>query len=102
MNYQIETRDKVGKFINNLDKPKKARIDRIYDLFERYGTYLPSKYLKKIAEGVWELRPGDVRLFLTIKGNKGFVVHGIIKKKQKIPKKDLDLAIQRIKEENIK
>jgi len=57
-----------------------------------------SKYLKKIAKNVWELRPGNIRLFLTIKGNQGYIVHGIYKKTQKTPKKDLDLAIKRIKE----
>jgi len=54
--------------------------------------------LKKVSSDVWELRPGDVRLFLKIKGNKGFVIHGIYKKSQKIPKKELDLAIRRAKE----
>lgn len=38
------------------------------------------------------------RLFLTIIGNKGYVVHGIYKKSQKTPKKDLELSIKRIKE----
>lgn len=98
MNYQINTGDKVSEFIESLDKVKRARVDRLYDLFELYGTYLPSKYLKKIAKEVWELRPGDVRLFMTIRGNTGFVVHGIFKKTQKTPKRDLDLAIKRIKE----
>lgn len=99
MNFQIQTGDKANKFIESLDKARRARVDRLYDLFEIYGTYLPSKYLKKIAREVWELRPGDVRLFLAIKGNKGFVVHGILKKTQKTPKKDLGLAIKRIKED---
>lgn len=102
MNFQISTDKRVWKFINDLDKIKRARVDRIYDLFEIYGTYLPSKYLKKITKEVWELRPGDLRLFLTIRGSKGFVVHAIFKKTQKTPKKDLELAIQRIKEESIK
>jgi phage-related protein len=70
----------------------------LYDLFEDYGQDLPTRYLKKISKDVWELRPGDVRLFLTIKGNKGFVVHGIRKKSQKTPKKDLDLAAKRARE----
>ena len=63
------------------------------------GLFLPARYLKKIAKKVWELRPGDIRLFLTIKNNKAFVIHGIRKKSQKTPKKDLKLAIKRIKEE---
>ncbi len=98
MSYQINTGAKVSEFVESLDKAKRARVDRLYDLFELYGRYLPSKYLKKIAKEVWELRPGDVRLFMTIRGNTGFVVHGIFKKTQKTPKRDLDLAIKRIKE----
>jgi len=97
MSYKIITFFKVEDFIESLDNIRKARIDRIYYLFEEYGRFLPSKYLKKIAKDVWELRPGDVRLFLTIRGNKGYVVHGICKKSQKISKKDLEVAIRRIK-----
>lgn len=102
MNFQINTDKRVWKFIEDLDKIRRARVDRIYDLFETYGTYLPGKYLKKIAKEVWELRPGDIRLFLTIRGNKGFVVHAIFKRAQKTPRKDLELAIRRIKEEPLK
>ncbi len=97
--YEIVTHVKVKKFIENLDNTRQARIDRFYELFEEYGVFLPARYLKKVAKNVWELRPGDVRLFLTIKGNKGFVIHGIRKKGQKLPKKELSLAIKRIKEE---
>lgn len=98
MSYQIITGNKAKDFIENLDKVRRARVDRIYDLFEVYGAYMPSKYIKKIARDIWELRPGDVRLFLTIRGNEGYVVHGILKKTQKTPKQDLALAIRRIKE----
>lgn len=97
-NYQIITDNKAIDFIQDLDKVRRSRIDRIYDLFEIYGTLLPGKYLKKIAKNVWELRPGDVRLFLTLRGNKGIIVHGILKKTQKTPKQDLNLAMKRIKE----
>lgn len=97
--YEIVTHVKAKRFIENLDKNRRARIDRFYDLFEIYGVSLPNRYLKKIAQDVWELRPGDIRLFLRIKGNKGFVVHGIRKKSRKLPKRDLDLAIKRIKKE---
>ncbi len=97
--YILITYHKARKFIASLDKARKARIDRIYYLFEEYGFNLPDKYLRKLTNNVWELRPGDVRLFLTIKGNQGFIVHAIRKKTQKTPKKDLALAIKRIKEE---
>lgn len=97
--FEIVTLNKAKDFIDSLDKIRKARVDRFYYLFEDYGFNLPDKYLRKVKGDIWELRPGNVRLFLTIKGTTGFVVHAILKKSQKIPKKDLDLAIKRAKEE---
>lgn len=97
--YRIITHVKAKEFIQSLDNQRRARVDRVYYLFEEYGRFLPSKYLKKLSGEVWELRPGDIRLFLSIRGTTGIVVHGIYKKSQKTPKKDLDLAIKRIKEQ---
>ncbi len=94
----IITQAKAKEFIDSLDKERRARVDRAYFLFERYGTFLPTKYLKKLTKDIWELRPGDIRLFLGIKGNKACVVHGIYKKTQKTPKRDLELSVKRIKE----
>jgi mRNA-degrading endonuclease RelE of RelBE toxin-antitoxin system len=65
--FKIITFSGVNKFIDSLDKGRQARVDRIYFLFEEYGPFLPGKYLKKLIRDVWELRPGDVRLFLHIK-----------------------------------
>lgn len=96
--YQIVTHYRVRQFIDKLDRSDRARVDRLYDLFEIYGTYLPSKYLKKVAKSIWELRPGKIRLFLTMKDNEALVVHGIYKKTQKTPKRDLELAVKRVKE----
>lgn len=97
--YSITTRHKAKEFIESLDKQRRARVDRIYYLFEEYGVTLPGKYLKKIDKEVWELRPGDIRLFLGIRGTTGVIVHAIFKKTQKTPKQDLELAKKRIKEE---
>ena len=99
--YIIDTLKQAEEFIDSLDKARRGRVDRFYYLFEEYGFNLPSNYLKKLNKDVWELRPGDVRLFLTIRGNRGIVVHGIYKKSQKTPKKDLDLAIERTKREDL-
>lgn len=96
--YTIITSVKTKEFIKTLDKQRRARIDRIYYLFEEYGRFLPNKYLKKLTSKVWELRPGDVRLFLAIKNNKGIIVHGVRKKTQKAKKQDINLAEKRIRE----
>lgn len=94
--YSLFIHWKAKEFIDSLDKARRARIDRIFFLFAEYGQYLPSKYLKKIDKELWELRPGDVRLFLDITGNKGVVIHGILKKSQKTPKQDIKLAKKRL------
>lgn len=86
-------------FINSLDKSRRAKVDKIYYLFEDYGFYLPGKYLKKLTKLVWELRPGDVRLLLHVKENVGYIVHAFLKKTQKTSKRDLKLAVDRIKRE---
>lgn len=96
--YSLVVHSKAKEFIEKLDKTQKARVDRLYSLFEQYGPLLPNKYLKKIGQRVWELRPGDTRLFLTIISNRAYIVHGMFKKTQKTPKKKLDVAIKRIKE----
>lgn len=85
------------KFIAKQEKKHRAAIDRILDLFDGYGTYLPNKYLKKISKTIWELRPGEIRLLLGIIGNIGIVVHGLKKKTNKLPRRDIKLAEQRFK-----
>lgn len=96
--FVIETSLGAIDFIKILSKNDRSRVDRYYYLFEEYGMFLPSKYLKKISHGLWELRPGRIRLFLTIVGNKGTIVHGIYKKTNKTPKRDIELSIKRIKQ----
>ncbi|OGG14066.1 hypothetical protein A3D77_00980 [Candidatus Gottesmanbacteria bacterium RIFCSPHIGHO2_02_FULL_39_11] len=94
----IVTEEKVQAFLNQLDRIRRARVDRYYTLLENYGWSLPSKYLKKISAEIWELRPGDIRIFMRKKENKAYAVHAIIKKTQKTSLRDLQTAIQRGKE----
>lgn len=69
--FTITTYEKAKEFVEFLDKQRKARVDRIYYLFEEYGKFLPNKYLKKLTSKIWELRPGDVRLFFRYKRESG-------------------------------
>lgn len=97
MLYTIFVTDEAREFIKSLDGQKTAKTHKIYSLFEEYGRFLPAKYLKKLSGEVWELRPGDIRLFLAIRGNKAIIVHGILKKSQKTPKHEFETAERRIK-----
>jgi phage-related protein len=55
--------------------------------------------VRHIGSGVWEvrckLRNGIARVLFVMEGNSMVLIHGFIKKDQKIPKADLDLAKDR-------
>ena len=53
--------------------------------------------VRKMESNLWEVRSklgnGNIsRVFFTVKGSKLNLLHGFIKKSQKTPKKDIDLA----------
>lgn len=86
----------VVRFVNNLDYQDSSRLDRTRKFFEECGFEIGPKYIKKVSPlGIWELRAGNIRLFLYIKGNKAYGVHIIYKKSQKLPRKDIVLAEKR-------
>mgnify|MGYP001570674075 CR=1 FL=1 len=89
----------VQVFIESLDIYAQARLDRVRKLFEEYGFQIGSKYIKKITKsGVWELRAGNVRLFLCFRGSRAYGIHIILKKSQKLSKQDIDIAEKRNKQ----
>lgn len=90
--------DRVEKFILGLEVSDQNKVVRYFEHFKEYSFNLPPKYLKKIGDGVWELRPGRIRIFLYIEGDKAIAVHGIVKQRQRISKRDLDLINARIRE----
>lgn len=85
----------VSNFIRKLDVSDSGRLAKTKEFFENYGFQIGSKYIKKIRGNLWELRAGKIRLFLCIKDNTVFGVHIIYKKSQKLPKKDIKLAVRR-------
>lgn len=62
---------------------------------------LGQPYLKQLTgvKKLWELRAERYRIFLTpLKQKNILLIHAIIKKTQKTPKKELKLAVKRLKE----
>ena len=99
--------DKNGKsetwdFIDNLrikaQKSKDARIQYkqivfYLELLEQHGTNLPSTYTKHIEEDIWELRPGNNRIFYFYSDEKSFVLlHSFRKKPPKPPRRQIEKA----------
>lgn len=97
--YNEQVRDSIA----NLPKLLKARCIALLDRMENHGPNLGPPHTESIGEGLFELRikaqEGIARVFFcTLVGQKIVLLHSFIKKTQKIPKKDLDIAKERLKE----
>ena len=77
---------------------KDARIQHkqiVYciELLQKNGTRLPENITKHITDNIWELRPGDNRIFYFFCQNNTFVLlHHFRKKTQKTPQREIDRA----------
>ena len=113
MKYNVEMYEKVDskvpvlEFILKLQPKQQAKIYREIDLLEKFGNELHFPHVDTVKgdkyNGLWELRiefaSNIFRIFYFFpKENLAILLHGIVKKKQKTPKKELDVALERMKE----
>lgn len=89
---------RVDKEIRSLEKIDNSRVVHIIELFKQYGFGLPERYLKKLMTNLWELRRGRWRLLFGMTGEDSVIVNVFLKQTQKTPKREIDLAMQRLKE----
>jgi len=91
----------LGKFIGSLEKSTVARVLHSIGLLEKFGNKLYFPHTKKVSPDLFELRihgKQEIRIFYTFHKCKIFLLHGFRKKSQKIPKKDIRIAIQKLKD----
>lgn len=63
------------------------------ELLKNNGTYLPENITKHLDDGIWELRPGNNRIFYFFFDNDTFVLlHHFRKKTRKTPKREIEKA----------
>jgi phage-related protein len=66
----------------------------------QFGWPLGMPLIKKVESGIWEVRSnisqGIARMLFTLAGNSIVLLHGFVKKSQKIPAGELTLARQRL------
>ena len=108
MNYEIifyereNGKSEIWDFLEELRqkslKNKNARIQYkqilLYiELLQNNGILLPSNITKHIEDNIWELRPGNNRIFYFYFDNDSFVLlHSFRKKTQKTPKREITKA----------
>lgn len=93
---------KVVDFIRELNRKaytnKESRINfnkvvAYLDLLEEFGTRIGEPVTKHLDGEIWELRPIRNRLlYAYYKDNKFIILHHFIKKTQKTPKREIELA----------
>jgi phage-related protein len=90
----------VKEFIDSLTEIQKAKVFRIFEIFQKYGMTSIIPHVKKLAgTPFWEIRilgKDNIRILYVIPTKECILVlHGFIKKKQKTPITDLSQAMKR-------
>ena len=92
----------IWKFLEELrtksEKNKDYRIQYnqvilCIELLQNNGTFLPANITKHIEDNIWELRPGNNRIFYFLCDKNTFVLlHSFRKKTQKTPLREIEKA----------
>ncbi len=90
----------IDKFLDNLEKDTKSKVAQLFDMLEMFGSEIGMPYSKSLGNGLFELRISSkvsIRIIYCFHKNYVILLHAFIKKSDKIPKKELDLAKRRQK-----
>lgn len=85
------------EFILSLNDKMQARVLRTIKLLQENGTELREPYSKHLVDGIFEIRAkvgSDLSriLYFFVVGHKVVITNGFVKKTQKTPKNEIDLA----------
>lgn len=99
-------KDKDGKepvmnFLDSLSPVARAKVVKLFNLLAEYGVLLKEPYTKQIKGKIRELRikdhQGAIRvLYFTYTGRRFILLHGFIKKTEKVPLREIEIAEKRM------
>jgi phage-related protein len=94
-------KEPVAEFLNSLFPNVRTKVVRSIDLLCNYGVLLKEPYTKQIKGKLRELRikdnQGAIRiLYFTYTGRRFVLLHGFIKKTDKTPIRDIEIAEKRM------
>jgi len=89
----------VLDFMNALSARDRAKVNNVLRLLEEFGMDLGMPHARRIKGRLWELRPGDNRLFYFLQVERKFIIlHGYRKHSMKAPEKEIATALRRMQE----
>jgi len=90
--FRIQYDEEAEEFIEFLQKSSKSKLSRLVKLLIQYGPDLGMPHSRKLSKRLYELRirgSQEVRFFYFRKVESIIILHGFIKKTQKIPSREL-------------
>lgn len=92
-------RSPVLEYIQNLIKSERARVLEALEQVERRGLDAVRVEFRQIDGKLWEIKIGSHRVFyVMIDRGEMVLLHAYKKQKQKLPIKEREIAIRRMKE----
>lgn len=98
MDIKISFDKRAKKVLESLSITDKGRVRGYINLFKENGFGIPPKYLKKIEDNLWELRPGNMRVLFGMAEEIALIVNIFKKKTKKTPLREIETARNRLKE----
>jgi phage-related protein len=105
MEWTVETLNHtVDEELNTLPADMRARFTHVVRLIESFGVdRVGQPHVKHLQGRLWEMRlrgrDGIARaLYVTVTGQRVVVVRVFVKKTQKTPRREMELALERAKE----
>jgi len=94
-------KEPVADFIESLSIGTRAKVFRLIELLGDYGVLLKEPYTKQIKDKIREIRIRDTQgavriLYFTFTGRRFILLHGFVKKADKTPEKEIEIAEKRM------
>jgi phage-related protein len=91
----------VRKFLNSISITARAKAMKLIEFLTESGVLLKEPYTRQVRGKIRELRikdsQGAIRiLYFTFTGRRFILLHGFIKKTEKTPIRDIELAEKRM------
>lgn len=102
--WSVEIRKEAALVIQALPREMRASFERIVHLIEAHGLErMREPYVKHLEGKLWEMRmkgkDGIARAaYVTASGRRVVVVHAFMKKSQKTPRREIEIALKRAEE----
>lgn len=95
--------DRVAEEFKTLPPKISANTTHIFKLLRLYGNQVGEPQTKSLGDGLFEIRAKGVEgigrgIFFYMTGRRIYILHMFVKKSDRIPQKELDIAKDRLKE----